>query len=79
MMEAKETSLPEGRPRPEDDPSEEARGAGHLPHKLTVYASDAPVPDAPATLVIGRLQRMLTHGAFSGGTFPRRIAQGSGP
>ena len=39
------------------------------PHKLTVYASDAPLPDAPATLVIGRLAR-----PYPSGTFPRRIA-----
>ena len=39
------------------------------PHRLTVYASDAPLPDAPATLVIGRLAR-----PYPSGTFPRRIA-----
>ena len=39
------------------------------PHRLTVYASAAPLPDAPATLVIGRLAR-----PYPNGTFPRRIA-----
>jgi hypothetical protein len=39
------------------------------PHKLTVYASAAPLPDASATLVTGRLAR-----PYPGGTFPRRIA-----
>lgn len=39
------------------------------PHRLTVYASAAPLPDAPATLVIGRLAR-----PYPSGTFPRRIA-----
>jgi hypothetical protein len=39
------------------------------PHSLTVYASAAPLPDAPATLVIGRLAR-----PYPSGTFPRRIA-----
>jgi hypothetical protein len=34
-----------------------------------VYASAAPLPDAPATLVIGRLAR-----PYPSGTFPRRIA-----
>ena len=39
------------------------------PQRLTVYASAAPLPDAPATLVIGRLAR-----PYPSGTFPRRIA-----
>ena len=39
------------------------------PRRLTVYASAAPLPDAPATLVIGRLARPCPSGAF-----PRRIA-----
>src|SRR5271165_732756 len=39
------------------------------PHRLTVYASAAPLPDAPATLVIRRLAR-----PYPSGTFPRRIA-----
>ena len=39
------------------------------PHRLTVYASAAPLPDAPATLVIGWLAR-----PYPSGTFPRRIA-----
>jgi hypothetical protein len=39
------------------------------PHRLTVYASAAPLPDAPATLVIGRLAR-----PYPSGTFPHRIA-----
>src|SRR5271165_3366232 len=39
------------------------------PHRLTVYASAAPLPDAPATLIIGRLAR-----PYPSGTFPRRIA-----
>ena len=39
------------------------------PHRLTVCASAAPLPDAPATLVIGRLAR-----PYPSGTFPRRIA-----
>ena len=40
-----------------------------IPHRLTVYASAAPLPDAPATLVIGRLAR-----PYPSGTSPRRIA-----
>ncbi len=39
------------------------------PHRLTVYASAAPLPVAPATLVTGRLAR-----PYPSGTFPRRIA-----
>jgi hypothetical protein len=42
------------------------------PHRLTVYASAAPLPVAPATLVTGRLAR-----PYPGGTFPRRIALAS--
>jgi hypothetical protein len=42
------------------------------PHRLTVYASAAPLPDAPATLVIGRLAR-----PYPSGTCPRRIALAS--
>ena len=39
------------------------------PRRLTVYASAAPLPVAPATLVTGRLAT-----PYPGGTFPRRIA-----
>jgi len=39
------------------------------PHRLTVYASAAPLPVAPATLATGRLAT-----PYPGGTFPRRIA-----
>jgi hypothetical protein len=37
------------------------------PHRLTVYASAAPLPDAAATLVIGRLAMPYPSGTFSRG------------
>jgi hypothetical protein len=42
------------------------------PHRLTVYASAAPLPVAPATLVTRRLAT-----PYLGGTFPRWIALAS--
>jgi len=41
LMAAKATSMPEGRPRPEDDPSEEARN--RTPAAFNVFARDLPL------------------------------------
>src|SRR5262245_54102029 len=42
------------------------------PHRLAVYASNAPLPVALATLTTGRLD-----GPYPGGSFPRLIALAS--